>query len=106
MTDESYPAIPDRLTENRVTEPDFTVTVVANLDPSRGPVAEGAMPGPVVESDYPHVRTWVLGMILQIRGALPIGWDITVEVLHETGTQHETGWQVLDNPIDTEAHDV
>lgn len=77
--------------------PDFTITVTANVDPEQGMVAEGAKPGQVAaESDFPHVRNWVRGMILQIRGALPPGWDIEVVTLTETGGQREVGWGVLD----------
>jgi hypothetical protein len=102
MTDESYPAnlaVPaslavvaqrmtaDPLYPDIVVTPDFTVTVRANLDPAVDVIAEGAAPGPAVETDYDHVRNWVYGMIQNIGGALPAGWYIDVEALRETRGQ-------------------
>ncbi len=70
--------------------PDFTITVRANLDSRYGVPAEGAAPGPVQDSDFAHVRNWVHGMILNMAGALPVGWDIDVAVLHDTHGQHDS----------------
>jgi hypothetical protein len=80
----------DPLYPDIVTTPDFTVTVRANLDPAIGVVAEGAQPGPAVPADYEHVRNWVHGMIQNIAGALPAGWDIDVVVLRDSFGQRQT----------------
>lgn len=69
---------------------DFAITVVANLDPQMGPVAEGGTGGPAEPEDFAHVRNWVHGMLsANVAAGLPAGWDIEVVAFSETHAQRE-----------------
>lgn len=69
---------------------DFAVTVVANTDPERGVIAEGSLPGrPIEDSDYDHVRAWVRGMLYNLAGALPAGWDLNIDVYAPSELQRD-----------------
>lgn len=68
---------------------DFKITVVANRDPAHGFVAEGADGHPAEAGDFEHVRAWVQGMLFNLAGGLPAGWDLRIEVTAPAGLQRD-----------------
>lgn len=61
---------------------EFELGIIANDDPSLGPVAIGATGGRATDADFGHVRRWMLGMLISMSDQLPPGWRIELKVLN------------------------